>query len=295
MDYFKFLPVEITSHMLTRFPTKSVLHCKSVSKTWRNPIGYPSFSKRHFNHHNQADNDSGELSFFALTYKIEHVSGKYTLGIPRYHYFVEYNEKDESTPIERNRRIHSTAPFNCFVGLLNGLIYLVGNPTEEKPHEPIYIFNPIIKEYVMLPEINTDYHSYNSDVLWMNGFGYVSATNEYKVVRIYKLKNKFVEVSVYTLGGGNGWRNLGKFDPSFIPFPWGQGVFANGYLHWMGVELDMIATFNSAEEKFCQHISPPPSSPDDWPFNRIGVLDRFWFFANFLTTEEDSYYDIQED
>ncbi|XP_026377836.1 F-box/kelch-repeat protein At3g06240-like [Papaver somniferum] len=189
----------------------------------------------------------------------------------------------------RELEVHSTVPFNCFVGSLNGLICLVGNPTEEQPHEPIYIFNPVIKEYVMLPEINTNY-SY--DVFWTSGFGYVSATNEYKVVKIYISKTKVVKVCIYTLGSGNGWRNLGDFNPSFAPSPWAQGVFANGALHWMGVELDMIVTFNLAEEKFCQHLSPPPSSPDDWPFNRIGVLDGFWFFDNFLTIEEDPYYDI---
>ncbi|XP_026377835.1 F-box/kelch-repeat protein At3g06240-like [Papaver somniferum] len=133
----------------------------------------------------------------------------------------------------------------------------------------------------MLPEINTDY-SYVDDVLWTSGFGYVSATAEYKVVRIYKLKNKFVEVCIYTLGGGNGWRNLGKFDPSFSPSDWEQDVFANGALHWMGDELEIIVTFNLAEEKFCQHLSPPPLPPNGcWSLNRIGVFDGILFFASY--------------
>lgn len=42
------------------------------------------------------------------------------------------------------------------------------------------------------------------------GFGYAKSTNEYKVVRIHYLDFMEGNVQVYTLGGGRGWRAIGK-------------------------------------------------------------------------------------
>ncbi|XP_026434621.1 probable F-box protein At1g53815 [Papaver somniferum] len=59
MDYFKFLPLEITLDILTRLPAESIMDCKSVSKSWTSAVGHPSFSKlRHLNH--PADDKSAD-------------------------------------------------------------------------------------------------------------------------------------------------------------------------------------------------------------------------------------------
>lgn len=50
-------------------------------------------------------------------------------------------------------------------------------------------------------------------IFCLSGFGYVSSTNEYKVLRMYKLALEelpVVQVKIYTLGSGKGWRHMGR-------------------------------------------------------------------------------------
>ncbi|XP_026419218.1 F-box/kelch-repeat protein At3g06240-like [Papaver somniferum] len=131
--------------------------------------------------------------------------------------------------------------------------------------ERSYICNPITKEYVMLPEIKTNCDRQYHD--WTSGFGYVSSSNEYKVVGMY-LNNwdQYAEIHIYTLGSGDGWRNLGKLNHEFDTYLWCHGIFANGALYWMDNAKEMIVTFNLAKEKFHESLSPPPlcTPADEW-------------------------------
>ncbi|XP_026419739.1 F-box only protein 12-like [Papaver somniferum] len=115
------------------------------------------------------------------------------------------------------------------------------------------------------------------------GFGYVDSTNEYKIVRIMfedEYVTKFVEVYIYTLGSGNGWRNIGKFS-SGTREHWGVGVHFSGALYWMDYKVKMIVPFHLAEEKFGKHLSPPPALPnrDFDDFYQLGVLDGCLYFV----------------
>lgn len=163
-----------------------------------------------------------------------------------------------------------------FLGSCNGLICLL-----DLYHPSVWICNPVTRESVMLPKINT----------YSIGFGYVSETNQYKVVGIAVLKTH-VEVCIYTLGSGNGWRKLANFNFE-SNYEWAQGVFADEALYWLDDKLEMIIPFDLAEEQFCEHISPPPLPPDsDWCDARIGVLDGFLSFAIYLWVEGDRINDI---
>ncbi|XP_026419974.1 putative F-box protein At3g10430 [Papaver somniferum] len=129
------------------------------------------------------------------------------------------------------------------------------------------------------------------------GFGYVSTTNEYKVVISYQLRTQFVEVHIYTLSSGNGWRNLGKFKPEFSIPTWKQGIYLNGALYWLDTDSDTIISFDLAEEKLCEPLSLPPLPRDDedyyWKYDRIGLLDGFLFLAVYQNIEEEApFYDI---
>ncbi|XP_026389200.1 uncharacterized protein LOC113284024 [Papaver somniferum] len=121
--------------------------------------------------------------------------------------------------------------------------------------------------------------------VWGSGFGYVSSTNEYKVVRIifetetetefmFENDTEFMEVHAYTLGSGKGWRNLGNFNLGTREYL-GAGIFFNGVLYWLNNQSKMIFPFDLAEEKFCENLSPPPSPPEyefDYDSN-LWVLD----------------------
>lgn len=284
MDYFKFLPAEITLDILSRLPIESILESKLVCTTWRNHVRHPSFSKMHLHHLHHpftaAHDSSGKLGFV-----VDAISND-----DKYHYF-ECNQNDDddelTTPVNRIKMINLTFPVkgSRFVGSCNGLMCFARGAL-------VWFCNPITREYVMLPKIN----SYCSNVYlyecWNVGFGYVSATNKYKVVAVgVHVTGTSSEVYIYTLGNGKSWRELGKFNYGWVTNRYQlQGIFANEALYWLDTRLAKIISFKLAEEKFSQHLLPSPS-PQDWR-DRLGVLDGFLSFAVYLDVEGDRYNDI---
>ncbi|XP_026420272.1 F-box/kelch-repeat protein At3g23880-like [Papaver somniferum] len=291
MDQFKILRAEITLDILTRLPTESVFDCKLVCTDWRNLISHhPSFSKmhlHHLNHHFTAD-DSGKLDFIVVTKDRSYFGD---------HENLQYFEIHESTTptIQRISRVNFTQPFEHFkiVGSCDGLICLIR--LYRSATQPVCICNPVTRQYVVLPEIDCD--TDDDDVNWTFGFGYVSSTNEYKVVAIHWLNKEFIQAQIYTLGSGNGWKNLGNFSSQFtgdwICILCVQAIFADGALYWLDIVSNMVVSFNLADEKFCAHLSPPPLPPDnDFWYNRLGVLGGFLYFAVPQVVEEAICYDI---
>ncbi|PIA60566.1 hypothetical protein AQUCO_00300215v1 [Aquilegia coerulea] len=121
-----------------------------------------------------------------------------------------------------------------------------------------YIWNPIIGDYIVLPE---------SPVIHIKpkacGFGFDSITGEYKVIRISKKKKlcseiadeKKFEAHVYTLGSDS-WRvieNVPKFSNTLH-----SNVFVNGNLHWVSRADDLkLISFNVRTEEFNGSELPP--------------------------------------
>ncbi|XP_026457628.1 F-box protein At5g18160-like [Papaver somniferum] len=256
MEYFRILPVEITLDILARLPTEAVLECKLVSKTWNNLVSHPSFSRIHFHHNPPSTAESGKLSVLALT------------GDAKFHYF-DYTENHGSTPIVRIRRMNLPSPWESvrFVSSCNGLLCLSESPRSQVT---IVICNPITREHVRLPQIKFDCDI--DDVYGTSGFGYVSSTNEYKVVVI--VSTTVVEVHIYTLGSVNGWRKLENLYEYLLDciFHWDQGVFADGALYWKDIEPEMITAFELAEKEFDELLPPPPLPPEpesEWSDHKI--------------------------
>ncbi|XP_026400505.1 F-box/kelch-repeat protein At3g06240-like [Papaver somniferum] len=259
-------------------------------------------------HLSNPDFDSDKLSFLTLT--------RSEIGNNENFQYLEYNQDNESTPIESIRRINLTSPFidtrivgSCnginltspfsytkIVGSCNGLICLSsgGRSLKVRPH---LICNPITKEYVLLPEIriNCDISEY---IVSMSGFGYVSSTSEYKVVGMFMLKKThLLEVHIYTIGSGFGWRNIGNFDCHINNCSWQhrQGIFANGALCWLKLKNDIseIIAFDLSQEIFCENLLTPPSPPESYSLgNKIGVWDGFLFFAICSVIEGVLSYDV---
>lgn len=124
---------------------------------------------------------SGKLSFVAWN-EIWDNDGKHR----KFQYF-EYDENHESTtPIQRSRRIILTSPFKdiIFVGSCNGLICFSRECFSGESRGRVYVCNPVTREYVVLPRINTD-SNMHAHIGCSTGFGYVSSKNLYIVVGIY--------------------------------------------------------------------------------------------------------------
>lgn len=109
-----------------------------------------------------------------------------------------------------------------------------------------YICNPITRECIMLP-------TSKGEKDWWVGFGYVISTDEYKVVRISESagsESKVGIVQVYTLGSGDGWRNVGTIDINMRRMSQYAGAFANGAIHWVSKDVSVVLAFNLADENF---------------------------------------------
>ncbi|XP_026458708.1 F-box protein At3g07870-like [Papaver somniferum] len=223
----------------------------------------------HF-HHFSNHHDSGKLGFIALT-----LIGSLDQKLHYLEYNQDHNELTE--PIVR-RRIRYNPPFERpeFAGSCNGLVCL----SLPSYIVPFLIFNPIIRECVELPFIEIDCEKIDREdkrkFYCASGFGYVSSTDEYKVVEVLH-KTKFYYVYIYTLGSGNGWRKLGTFDQKSADI-WSEGTYANECVYWRRSKSLLVMTFDLAAETFRDHLSPPSLSSEGY-WHRIGVLDGVLFFA----------------
>ncbi|XP_026434782.1 F-box/kelch-repeat protein At3g06240-like [Papaver somniferum] len=125
--------------------------------------------------------------------------------------------------------------------------------------DPIYICNPVTKEYVYLPAVSSA-KSYSINC----GFGYHNSLDEYKVVRIYSELFTY-RAQVYTLGSGHGRKDTRTFEYSKkkrkIQFLKGPGICASGALHWLHSWETEIVAFDLADEEF-RWIPLPPLSPE---------------------------------
>ncbi|KAI3960953.1 hypothetical protein MKW98_019154 [Papaver atlanticum] len=259
------LPQEITLNIFSRLPAESVLDCKQVCRSWKNLLLF--------------DDDN----FFAYQHlQRRHGHGPHTTGFVAFDrdaqdfWYLEYHDEDnginDKQPNYRSKMINIKFPADVCGGLVgsdNGLICLSvktkynGIPAYkfqlvDSPDEPLYICNPITREFVNLPRILIDEKKSEDDVHIVHGFGYHPLINEYKVVRVSyigsanKLTPRRGLVEIYTLGSGSGWRYAGETDyylgSDYFANP--GGVCVNGRLHWLSDEFQDIVAFDLVDEKF---------------------------------------------
>ncbi|KAH7844089.1 hypothetical protein Vadar_024177 [Vaccinium darrowii] len=106
----------------------------------------------------------------------------------------------------------------------NGLIFFHCTCT----YDPFVICNPVINEYVILPQIRKAFYDHCG-----SGFGFFSGTDEYKVLRFLSPslgRGPKVEAEINTLGT-NLWRRVGE-GPLYLR-GYSGGCFLNGALHWI--------------------------------------------------------------
>ncbi|XP_026396421.1 uncharacterized protein LOC113291056 [Papaver somniferum] len=263
MGNFSMLSVNLISNILTRLPTESVLDYSAGAC-------------------------DGKCTFLFL-------NNNPIQAYIQFHYLELYDNEyssSEEQPCHRVTRIKlNPAPFKYYslTGSCNGLVCLYGCPDDETvSYEPaLYICNPITRECVSRPEFEKK--SGRGQGL-LTGFGYVSKTNEYKVIRVYNLLEEpnFVHVEVYTLGSGKGWRKTGgKFKENLDSFVSIRAVFVNvlEFLCWQLKDGRVLAFDLSCETIY----EIPTSCGTPWQRFRLGVLGGC-LSATHLHKDSDTYH-----
>ncbi|XP_076881654.1 F-box protein CPR1-like [Bidens hawaiensis] len=112
------------------------------------------------------------------------------------------------------------------------------------------VINPLTKECCELPPVNST-KSFREDSI---GLGFDDSTNTFKMVFIAKKLRAMVHML-----GTDSWRKIPQVPSSFIT---GEGVFANGSLHWLSEDYcktslgKPVISFDMTKEEFGL-IDPP--------------------------------------
>ncbi|KAF9607365.1 hypothetical protein IFM89_033953 [Coptis chinensis] len=144
------------------------------------------------------------------------------------------------------------------LGSVNGLLCLTSVSLFYHPF--YYIFNPISKEEISLPE-SPRYCSHSVG----SGFGFDLTDDKYKVVRIlHAVQHKnnaelhYLEAKVYILGSGR-WRAIKSVAYGRLTFD--HSLFLNGYFYWAvnsNPKLGhVIVSLSVSTEEFCITLFSP--------------------------------------
>ncbi|XP_076934138.1 F-box protein At3g07870-like [Bidens hawaiensis] len=180
------LPECVMFDIVSKLPVKTIMYCKCVCKKWRELLSNPDFVQLHLSRSPEA----------LLIDKYSSWPGSYE--------WVEMDHLDPVKSINLNFCPREYTFGILQVGSVNGLICSCS-----QGYDDIYVFNPVLEEYMLLPEPRL------KNLMSLScGFG-VSMTGEYKVVRICgrRILNPYrsmaVEIEIYTIGTGQ-WRLLGQ-------------------------------------------------------------------------------------
>ncbi|XP_047977667.1 F-box protein At3g07870-like [Salvia hispanica] len=267
-DFFKYLPSEISTNILSRLPLRTIAISKCVCKPWLRLLTTDDFIKSHL-----AKSDP----CLALSTPEEHST---SLAVYQLNDHQNLNHHDlHYNPLTKFDFPHTSTIICSANGLLflrgSGETHYVCNPITRQ-HTELHCPQEIIKPYrkiVNYPEILGDSrYAYPHFVSY--GFGVSKVSDQYKVVRIY-LDSVIVhgnngsfsgrrvipkaDCHVHTLGTGQ-WRRV-EPGPLLLEYTYRSTcVFLNGNLHWVASDSDeklWISCFDLETESF-SYLSIPP-------------------------------------
>ncbi|KAL8107601.1 F-box protein At3g07870-like isoform X2 [Apium graveolens] len=256
------LPADIVADILSRLPIMTIVHCRCVCKRWRHILSETYFVNLHL-----LRSPEGLV--------VHEMSG---LGEPDIFKLGELDDQSDQHHIHHDplMRFDLGLGFErgerCLQGSVNGLICLWncyrGDAT--------YICNPITREYIKLPD-----HKYikKSYFIVTYGFGFVEASNQYKVIcfaegNFSSAKGSYKSrCGIYTLGT-NKWRSLTHV-PFLLCFPQ-NGILVSGNLHWLAYDEkdstnDLVCTFD-LEKELLQLTASAPQSGGIIAYRSLGKL-----------------------
>ncbi|KAJ0672656.1 putative F-box domain-containing protein [Helianthus annuus] len=290
------LPSEIIYDILSRMPVKSLARFRCVNKLWCNYINDPYLEAMHTKRPSM--NDPVPIMFRQFP-SDDHPNSPCTLS------FLEHKEEAGICTLEVKKKPPVMEfmckswtyrnPDNIVLGSCNGRLY-----SSKHSHDgnKLVVIHPLRKDCYESPPIKTPFHpqqqqSCGIDLQESNrlcveessGLGFDDSTNTFKMVCVVKREHEGQLEDLYQLKedlwtmvhvlGTDSWRKI----PQVPSYPiTGEGVFANGCLHWLiSDEYDdyraaylgrPVIKFDIAKEEFGV-IKPPHELPDYWVNERL--------------------------
>ncbi|XP_059657554.1 F-box/kelch-repeat protein At3g06240-like [Cornus florida] len=229
-----YLSSELMMEILARLPVTTLLQIRCVCKSWCSLISSDNFVTFRLNRTTHLNNiNNTHLLLIRHFTEDNEKQERFSLYLDN-ESLTQYHLNLESRPITRIR------PYFHILGSCNGLVCLVDCVTSDS----VCLWNPTIRKLVVLPEIRITFCSLRS-----YGYGFDSATNDYKVVRIAYVHGG-PEVDIYSLKEGC-WRLISPAgDIPIIPFDV-SNASVNGVIHWLcGDRCPCIVSFNLGSEEF---------------------------------------------
>ncbi|KAJ4972767.1 hypothetical protein NE237_005941 [Protea cynaroides] len=212
---------DLMVNILSRLPVKALLRFKCVSSQWNILISDPYFVWAHLRQAPQDPNimkllwvtSDGLIRGFSVEDKEER---KVTLDLIRPKYPDGFLQNC-------NRVIMAGRPCNGMICLTNGRIILVCNPAT--------------RDTLVIPRSNEREYNY------LEGLGFCSSRNEFKVVSLYERSEGFgcelftigqrAIVGTHPLQPSRSWKHIGDF-PYHISYPSDRNMcHVNSRVHWI--------------------------------------------------------------
>ena len=267
-ESYDFLPVEIANNILLRLPTKSIITCICVCKTWKSLIQNPTFISTHL--HLSINNNNNHHLLFGF--------GSWTQES-----YALHNDDDDDckqhTRFDFPLLVPELGPLNgclSLVGTCNGLICFF-NELSSYEIDTFFLWNPCVRRFVILPSPNGTLRTQVELVRYIGlGFGFDAKTEDYKVVRLVthwdnpNIPSDRPVVEVYSLATGE-WRMVVALPPICTLLEGFQSQrFVNGALHWLAYrrtgDYDIycfILAFDLGDEVFREILLPEELSYTD--------------------------------
>ncbi|KAL6277471.1 hypothetical protein ACE6H2_021072 [Prunus campanulata] len=247
------LPQDIIVHILSRLPVKSLIRFSCVSKRWRSIVTDPEFAKSQF----KVASEQQTLRPRLLVSTASHLQ---SLNLEETSSF-----DDNSAVRELSCPFKKSGSHLVLLGSCNGLVCVALDF-----HESYYIWNPSTGFFLKLP--NPGFASKGVRNVYNYGFGYVAATDDYKVVAAARLIDPTDgdPVKVFSLKA-NSWERIAAPKLS----NWSNGVLSNEALHWQHCLFEpfrqAILAFDLAKDEF-REVALPILNEDNVKFGQLGVL-----------------------
>nr|WRO64607.1 MYB transcription factor protein [Rosa persica] len=250
------LPEDIVVRILCRLPVKSLIRFTCVSKRWRSIIiSDPQFRKSHFQLACHRRNLTRRVLISTYPSQVPKPCGTDTQSHRLPSRFQSLSDScsvnNLSFPLEENT-LQVMASCNGLV--LLGEYYL-------RYYKNLSIWNPSTRFFRKIPSSSFGFSMTDSNdgkkgyLGWASyGFGYVSSTDDYKLVLVVPAVGGFLEMHVFSLRADS-WKLIKAPYSAWPGLTGGRGTYSNGAIHWLigrrnGISDTVIYAFDLAVEEF---------------------------------------------
>ncbi|GLT95755.1 hypothetical protein SLE2022_134190 [Rubroshorea leprosula] len=212
------LPPELVTEILLCLPVTSLLRFRCLSKSHCAEIDSPDFAKDHLNRSIQSK--TGQKLIIHNVGFMDQTD----------FYYAELDDNLEDAYL-LNNPLKSSRRCTGVCGSCNGL-FLLGIFVKDQNMD-FALWNPFTKKYKKLPPCPVQTNPGFKRFMCF-GLGYVSATNDYKIVMISKVRKSnddddvCFQVWVFSLNS-NSWRRIQDVEDELTSR---FGLYANGALYW---------------------------------------------------------------